>query len=280
VPDSLEAVWEPVLLPILERDPAVQAVTLLRHLQLSDSDAFPDDRVRRTLERRVRDWRALHGPECDVIFRQTLEPGRMALSDFTDAGELGVTIAGQPLAHRLYHFVLAYSSWEHAAVVLGGESFSALAENLQNALWTLGGVPHEHRTDSLSAAYRNLDAEAAADVTKRYEAFCAHYGMLASRNNPGEAHENGSVETQNNHLKVALDQALILRGSRDFAELATGRHGAHRDGCAQVATHPTHHRLHRGGGTGHQDRRLPGPPGLLLRALAADRQASSGPCLR
>ena len=223
VSDPLEAVWEPVLLPILQRDPAVQAVTLLRHLQLSDPDAFPDDRVRRTLERRVRDWRALHGPECDVIFRQTPEPGRMALSDFTDAGELGVTIAGQPLAHRLYHFVLAYSSWEHAAVVLGGESFSALAENLQNALWTLGGVPHEHRTDSLSAAYRNLDAEAAADVTKRYEAFCAHYSMLASRNNPGEAHENGAVETQNNHLKVALDQALILRGSRDFAELADWR---------------------------------------------------------
>lgn len=223
VPDPLEAVWEPVLLPILERDPAVQAVTLLRHLQMSDPEAFPDDRVRRTLERRVRDWRALHGPERDVIFRQTPEPGRMALSDFTDAIELGVTIAGQPLEHRLYHFVLAYSGWEHAAVVLGGESFTALAENLQNALWTLGGVPGEHRTDSLSAAYRNLDAEAAADVTGRYDAFCAHYGMLASRNNPGEAHENGSVEAHNNHLKVALDQALILRGSRDFAELAGWR---------------------------------------------------------
>jgi len=223
VPDPLEAVWEPILVPILTRDPAVQAVTLLRHLQLTDPEAFPDDRVRRTLERRVRDWRALHGPERDVIFRQTPEPGRMALSDFTDAGELGVTIAGQPLAHRLYHFVLAYSGWEHAAVVLGGESFTALAENLQNALWTLGGVPHEHRTDSLSAAYRNLDAEAAADITGRYESFCAHYGMLASRNNPGEAHENGSIEAHNNHLKVALDQALILRGSRDFPDLASWR---------------------------------------------------------
>mgnify|MGYP001628238161 FL=1 len=211
VPDPLAAVWEPVLLPILERDPAVQAVTLLRHLQLTDPDAFPDDRIRRTLERRVRDWRALHGPERDIIFRQTPEPGRMALSDFTDANELGVTIAGQPLAHRLYHFVTAYSGWEHAAVVLGGESFTALAENLQNALWTLGGVPHEHRTDSLSAAYRNLDAEAAADVTRRYEAFCAHFGMLASRNNPGEAHENGAVEAHNNHLKVALDLATLRR---------------------------------------------------------------------
>jgi hypothetical protein len=223
VPDPLEAVWETVLVPILERDPAVQAVTLLRHLQMTDPDAFPDDRVRRTLERRVRDWRALHGPERDVIFRQTPEPGRMALSDFTDTTELGVTIAGQPLAHRLFHFVLAYSGWEHAAVVLGGESFTALAENLQNALWTLGGVPHEHRTDSLSAAYRNLDADAGADVTDRYEAFCAHYGMLASRNNPGEAHENGAVEAHNNHLKVALDQGLILRGSRDFADLADWR---------------------------------------------------------
>ena len=223
VPDPLEAVWEPVLVPILERDPAVQAITLLRHLQMSDPEAFPDDRVRRTLERRVRDWRALHGPERDVIFRQTPEPGRMALSDFTDAGELGVTIAGQPLEHRLYHFILAYSGWEHAAVVLGGESFTALAENLQTALWTLGGVPHEHRTDSLSAAYRNLDAEAVKDVTERYSAFCGHYGMLASRNNPGEAHENGSVEAHNNHLKVALDQALILRGSRDFADLGEWR---------------------------------------------------------
>lgn len=152
VPDPLAVVWEPLLLPILEKDPDVLAVTLLRHLQMTDPDAFPDDRVRRTLERRVRDWRALHGKERDVIFRQTPVPGRMALSDFTDATELAVTIAGQPFPHRLYHFVLAYSGWEHVGVVLGGESFTALAENLQNALWTLGGAPLEHRTDSLSAA--------------------------------------------------------------------------------------------------------------------------------
>jgi hypothetical protein len=198
-------------------------VTLLRHLQMTDPEAFPDDRVRRTLERRVRDWRALHGPARDVIFRQVPEPGRMALSDFTDANELRVTIAGAPFPHRLYHFVLAYSGWEHVGVVQGGESFTALAENLQNALWTLGGVPREHRTDSLSAAYRNLDRDAAEDVTRRYEEFCTHYGMAASRNNPGEAHENGAVESHNRHLKVALDQALILRGGRDFPDLAAYR---------------------------------------------------------
>lgn len=243
VADPLEAVWEPVLLTILQRDPAVQAVTLLRHLQMTDPDGFPDDRVRRTLERRVRDWRALHGPEREMIFRQTPEPGRMALSDFTDASAPGITIAGVALPHRLYHFVLAYSGWEHAAVVLGGESFTVLAENLQNALWALGGVPHEHRTDSLSAAYRNLDAEAARDVTQRYAAFCGHYGILASRNNPGEAHENGAVEAHNNHLKVALDQALILRGSRDFPDLAAwrgfvdelvGRRNRRRDAVLQI----------------------------------------------
>ena len=223
VHDPLEAVWEPILVPILERDSSVQAVTLLRHLQMLDPDRFPDDRVRRTLERRVREWRALHGPERDVIFRQSPEPGRMGLSDFTDATELGVTIAGHLLLHRLYHFALAYSGWEHAAPVLGGESFTALAENLQNALWTLGGAPQESRTDSLSAAYRNLDKDAAQDVTERYEAFCRHYGMIASRNNPGEAHENGAIEAHNNHLKTALDQALILRGSRDFPDIAAWR---------------------------------------------------------
>jgi hypothetical protein len=223
VPDPLGEVWEPVLLPILENDPAVQAVTLLRHLQMADPDAFPDDRVRRTLERRVRDWRALHGAARDVIFRQTPEPGRMALSDFTDAAELAITIAGRPFAHRLYHFVLGYSGWEHVGIIQGGESFTALAENLQNALWSLGGVPREHRTDSLSAAYRNLDREAAEDVTQRYDDFCGHYGMVASRNKPGEAHENGTVEAHNRHLKVALDQALILRGSRDFASVADWR---------------------------------------------------------
>jgi len=96
------------------------------------------------------------------------------LSDFTDTSVLGITIAGVALSHRLYHFRLAFSSFEHAHVVLGGESFVALAEGLQNALWTLGGVPEQHRSDSLSAAFRNLDADAKEDLTLRYEASCAH----------------------------------------------------------------------------------------------------------
>jgi hypothetical protein len=100
--------------------------------------AFLDDRIRRTLERRIRQWRALNGPERDIMLRQSPEPGYMAQSDFTHADDLGVMIAGQSFPHLLYHFVMAYSRWEHVGVVLGGESFTALAENLQQALWSLG----------------------------------------------------------------------------------------------------------------------------------------------
>ncbi|GAA0587964.1 hypothetical protein GCM10009416_28160 [Craurococcus roseus] len=179
--------------------------------------------VRRTLERRVRTWQALHGPEREVVFRQGHPPGRQGLSDFTDASALGVSVAGAPLAHRLYHFRLAFSGWQHAEVVLGGESFTALATGLQNALWALGGAPREHRSDGLSAAFRNLEAGAEQDLTGRYEALCAHYGMQPTRNNRGLAHENGAIEGAHGHLKAALGQALLLRGARDFDDLASYR---------------------------------------------------------
>ena len=120
---------------------------------------------------------------------------------------------------RLYHFRLACSGFEHAHVVLGGESYVALAEGLQNALWALGGAPEQHRSDSLSAAFRNLDRDAKADPTRRYEALCAHYAMTPTRNTKGVAHENGSIESPHGHLKRALEDALLLRGSRDFDQL-------------------------------------------------------------
>jgi hypothetical protein len=158
--------------------------------------------IRRTLERRIRTWRALNGAERDVIFRQEHSPGQLGLSDFTDMGDHGISIAGVLLDHRLYHFRLAFSGWEHAQVVLGGESFVALAEGLQNALW--GRAPLQHRSDSLSAAFRNLDDDTRQDQTRRYEALCAHYRMLPTRNNRGVAHENGSIESPHGHLKRAI----------------------------------------------------------------------------
>jgi hypothetical protein len=209
-PDPLAPYWDREILPMLMASPGLRPITVLREMQRRHAE-FSDD-LRRTLERRVRLWQALHGPEREVIFRQEHPPAQQGLSDFTDAAELGVSIAGMPLEHRLYHFRLAFSGWAYVSVVLGGESFVALAEGLQNALWALGGAPLEHRSDSLSAAFRNLEREAAEDVTQRYEALCAHYGMTPTRNNPGVAHENGAIEASHAHLKRALQQALLLRG--------------------------------------------------------------------
>jgi hypothetical protein len=220
-PDPIAAVWDSEIVPMLKAAPGLRPVAIFeeiarRHPELSVG-------VRRTVERRIRAWRALFGPEQEVMFRQVHEPGRMGLSDFTDMGDLAITVAGQPLDHRLYHFRLVYSGFEHAHVVLGGESFVALAEGLQNALWALGGAPCEHRSDSLSAAFRNLDRDAGEDLTRRYDALCAHYGMAPSRNNTGVAHENGSVESAHGHLKKAVADAVLLRGSRDFVDLAAYR---------------------------------------------------------
>jgi len=138
-PDPLADVWEAEVIPILEAAPGIRAIAVLEELRRRHPDLNPN--VRRTLERRMRAWRALAGPEQDVIFRQIHEPGRLGLSDFTDMADLDVEVAGEPLAHRLYHFRLAFSGFEHAEVVLGGESFTALAEGVQNALWSLGGAP-------------------------------------------------------------------------------------------------------------------------------------------
>jgi transposase InsO family protein len=220
-PDPLAGVWSDEILPLLEAAPDLRPVALFQELQRRHPDLEPG--VRRTLERRIRDWRAVHGCERDVIFRQEHPPGRLGLSDFTDMAELSITVAGMPLAHKLYHFRLAYSGFAHAHVVLGGESFVALAEGLQNALWALGGVPLLHRSDSLSAAFRNLERDAEADLTRRYEDLCAHYGMKPTRNTTGVAHENGSIEGPHGHLKRAIEDALLLRGARDFDDLAALR---------------------------------------------------------
>ncbi len=216
-PDPLAGIWETEIAPMLKAVPSLRVVGLFEEICRRHPDLAPG--VRRTLERRVRAWRAEHGPDRDVIFRQEPVPGRLGLSDFTAMGDLGVSVAGVTLDHRLCHFRLAFSGWEHVHVVLGGESFVALAEGLQNALWALGGAPAEHRTDSLSAAFRNLDPDAARDATRRYEDLCAHYAMTPTRNNAGLAHENGAIESAHGHLKAAVEDALQLRGARDFDDL-------------------------------------------------------------
>jgi hypothetical protein len=191
-PDPLAPHWDSEIVPLLKAAPGLRPITVLREMQ-HRHPGFSNN-WRRTLERRIRLWQALHGPEREVIFRQEHPPGQQGLSDFTDASELGVSIVSVPLEHRLYHFLLAFSGWEHVRVILAGESYVALAEGLQNTLWALGGAPREHRSDSLSAAFGNLEHDATEDLTWRYEALCAHYDMTPTRNNTGVANENGSIE--------------------------------------------------------------------------------------
>ena len=216
-PDPLADFFDAEVIPILKATPDLRAVAIFEEMQRRHPHLSPG--ARRTLERRIRSWRAEHGADQEVIFRQVHEPGRMGLSDFTDMADLGVTIGGETLDHRLYHFRLAYSGFESAHVILGGESYVALAEGLQNALWALGGAPREHRSDSLSAAFRNLTRDAREDLTRRYDALCAHYGMDPTRNNRGVAHENGAIESAHGHLKKAVMDALLMRGTNGFDDL-------------------------------------------------------------
>jgi len=215
--DPLAAVWDVEVVPLLQADEQLNAVTLLEELQRRHPGEYGAS-VLRTLQRRMRQWRAVHGAEREVFFAQEHPPGRLGLSDFTVADDLGVEIDGAAFEHRLYQFALAHSGWRHATVVTGGESFLVLSTGLQAALWRLGGVPEEHRTDSLSAAFNNLAEQ--QELTRRYEDLCRHYGMRASRCNPGQSHENGAIESRHDSLKTALDQALRLRGSRRFDDRA------------------------------------------------------------
>ena len=161
-------------------------------------------------------WKALNGKEKEVMFRQTHEPGRLGLSDFTKLKGIIITINGKEFNHILYHFRLMYSGWSYIKAIQGGESYTALTEGLQEALRRLGGSPHIHRTDSLSAAFKNLTKDESKDVTDRYDEFCTHYNMKATRNNLGASHENGGIESPHGHLKRRIKQTLLLRGSNDF----------------------------------------------------------------
>jgi len=201
----------------LERDPALQATTLFALLCARHPDRYTATQVR-TLQRHIAGWKALHGPEQDVIFQQVHIPGERAQSDFTHMEDLEVTIAGAPFPHLLYHLVLTYSNVEAISVCFS-ETFEALAEGIEQALWQIGGVPKLHRTDHLSAAIHQEGGGHEA-FTPRYEALMRHYGMEPTWNNAGIAHENGDVEQAHFRFKSAVDQALRVRGHRDFPNRA------------------------------------------------------------
>jgi hypothetical protein len=209
--DPFEEVW-PEVKEKLETTPGLEAKTLFEYLVEQYPDRFGEGQLR-TLQRRIKVWRALEGPQKEVYFSQQHTPGKLCASDYTCMNALGVTINKMPFAHLVYHFTLTWSNWETGSVCFS-ESFESLSEGLQAALWKLGAVPEEHLTDRLSAASHK--PQHPEIFTDRYQALLRHYGLSGRRTQAASPHENGDVEQRNHRLKRAMEQALLLRGSRDF----------------------------------------------------------------
>jgi hypothetical protein len=213
-PDPFVEVWAEIC-ELLEINAGLEAKTVFEFLQRRSPGEFEDGQLR-TLQRRVKNWRATEGPAKEVFFAQQHPPGRLGASDFTHMEELGVTIQGQSFPHLIYHFVLTYSNWE-AGTVCYSESFESLCEGLQNALWELGKVPHRHRTDRLSTAVSNTSDP--AEFTERYKGLMRYYGLEGEKTQAGHGNENGDVEQRHHRFKRAVAQELMLRGSQDFASM-------------------------------------------------------------
>jgi hypothetical protein len=209
--DPFATVWDQVY-EQLEENPELQAKTLFQWLQREYPGRFQDGQLR-TFQRGVKRWRATRGPQKEVFFSQVHHPGQLCASDFTFMNHLGITIGGRPFEHLVYHFVLTYSNWEWATICFS-ESFESLSEGLQESLWQLGGVPRCHRSDRMSSAVNNLSDR--REFTGRYQSLMDHYRLTMEKTNPRQAHENGDVESLHRHFKEAVEQALLLRGSRDF----------------------------------------------------------------
>jgi transposase len=209
--DPFEDVWDRVR-SMLSLNPGLQGKVIFAYMQREDPGTFADGQLR-TLQRRIKIWRATEGPSQEVFFPQNHYPGDISESDFTSMNKLGITIQGRQFDHLCYHFVLTYSNWETVTVCFS-ESFESLSEGMQSALWELGGVPNTHLTDCLTTAVNKSGNP--EKFTARYAALLRHYGLNGRRTNPASPNENGDVEQCNNRFKEALGQSLMLRGSRDF----------------------------------------------------------------
>ena len=210
-PDPFEDVWDKVK-DMIKTNPGLEAKTIFGYLNREHAGRYQDGQLR-TLQRRIRIWRATEGPAKEVFFPQDHRPGELSQSDFTHMTKLGVTINGELFEHLLYHFVLTYSNWE-TGIICFSESFESISSGYQNAAWELGGVTRKHRTDRMSAAVnKGCNPE---KFTRRYKALLRHYSVEPERTNPARANENGDVEQRHYRFKNAVKQALMLRGSRDF----------------------------------------------------------------
>jgi len=168
----------------------------------------------RTLQRRIRRWRAKEGPPKEIFFAQVHRPGEAFQTDFTHATELCVTVQGLPHAHLICHVVLPYSNWEWGTVC-HSESMAAIRRGVQAAAWRLGRVPEFHQTDNSTAATHDLST-GKRGFNQEYLVLMQHLGMTPRTIQIGKKNQNGDVESANGVLKRRLKQHLLLRGNFDF----------------------------------------------------------------
>jgi transposase len=215
--DPLAEFWDEIE-GLLQADSRLKPYAILDWLKQkynsSDDESYVTDSIRRTLERRIGRWKLEHGVEQDVKFTQVHHAADVLAFDFVVLNSLKITIGGKPFDHMMFHGVFTYSNWEHVHLC-HSESFEALSAGLQDTLHLAGGVPRRIRSDSLSAAIKNLSSD--KEFANAYRELLEHYGVRGHRINVRKPHENGDVESSHGHFKDALDQALRLRGSRDFA---------------------------------------------------------------
>ena len=212
--DPFEEDW-PRVERMLEQEPSLEARTIFDFLRERTPGRYQDGQLR-TLQRRVKQWRATRGPDKEVFFPQEHRPGEAMQTDFTWATDLEVRVAAVAFPHMLCHSVLPYSNWE-SATVCHSESMQALRRGMQTALFRLGRCPGRHQTDhSTAATHHALGASEKRRFNQEYEALCAHYGMTPRTTAVGAKEQNGDVESLHRAFKRRLEQALLLRGSRDF----------------------------------------------------------------
>lgn len=209
----------PVILDMLEVNPGLEGKTIFDHFNRTYPARYQNGQLR-TLQRRIKHWRATEGPGKEAYFPQIHFPGDLSASDFTHMHNLGITIRGKQFNHLLYHFVLTYSNWETFTICYS-ESLESLSNGFQNALWKLGGRTKRHRTDRMSAAV-NKDCHP-EKFNRNYQILLRHYEIMPERTNAYSANENGDAETSHRHFKRAVDQALMLRDSKDFYSITDYR---------------------------------------------------------
>ena len=216
-PDPLAEIW-PQVEKLLEKDQKLQAKALFEHF-LSQGKNNLGEKHLRTFQRRVATWKRKHGKGKEIFFPQEAEPGQILQLDWTHMEQLQVTINGEELKHMMCHATLPYSNWEWA-IRCYSESSLSLREGLQKALWRLGKVPHCIQIDnSSSATHRIRQAKSERGFNQSFVDLIEHLGVKARTINIRRPNENGDIESQNGHFKNRIDQALRLRGSRDFESL-------------------------------------------------------------